>query len=74
MGRKPNYDHRPVSVDKTFDARARELLAQYSIDHLARRIADANRNLDPKQFVEVEHTDHRQQKKMIHDAKKGWVF
>jgi hypothetical protein len=74
MGHKPNYDHRKVAVDKTFEARARELVCQYSIDHIAKRIADANRNVDPKQFLEIEHTDHRQQKRIPHDAKKEIVF
>jgi hypothetical protein len=74
MGHRPHYEDRPVVIDKTFDARARELVAQYSTDHIARRIADANRNLDPKQFVVVEPTDHRQQKRIVHDDKRNWVF
>jgi hypothetical protein len=57
MGHRPSYEHRPVQVDKTLDCRARELIAQQSIDSIAKRIADSTRNIDPKQLVIVETAD-----------------
>jgi hypothetical protein len=75
MGHRPHYEHRPVKVDKTFDSRARELIAQQSTDHIAKRIADSTRDIeDPKQLVTIEDISQRAPKRINHPNKKGYYY